>query len=167
MTVPDICALEDSSQGKMPTSAFKHHNIPALCCPLRKAFHSSSETFLHWTSGSKVKAQPGSFLGWTGMPLKLSFTGKMSVLTKVWDSGSRVEGSQNCNLQDFQEEYFKHYPSATAGIQKLFPLLLSFKYFFPATLIKATTFSAGLIRCPKMLRLASSLLHVGLSDPTT
>lgn len=130
MTVPDICALEDSSQGKMPTSAFKHHNIPALCCPLRKAFHSSSETFLHWTSGSKVKAQPGSFLGWTGMPLKLSFTGKMSVLTKVWDSGSRVEGSQNCNLQDFQEEYFKHYPSATAGIQKLFPLLLSFKYFF-------------------------------------
>lgn len=135
MTVPDICALEDSSQGKMPTSAFKHHNIPALCCPLRKAFHSSSETFLHWTSGSKVKAQPGSFLGWTGMPLKLSFTGKMSVLTKVWDSGSRVEGSQNCNLQDFQEEYFKHYPSATAGIQKLFP-------FSPSNIFSCNTYQS-------------------------
>lgn len=129
----------------MPTSAFKHHNIPALCCPLRKAFHSSNESSLHWTVGTKVKAQPGSFLGWAGMPLKLSFTGKKSVLTKVWDSGSRVEGSQNCNLQDFQE-YFEPYPSATAGIQKLSPLFLSFKYFFPITLTKATTFSAGIVR---------------------
>lgn len=85
----------------MITSVFKRHNIPALCSPLRKAFHSSNESFLHWTAGAKVKAQPGSFLGWTGMPLKLSFT-KKSVLTKVWESGSRVEGSQNCNLQIFK-----------------------------------------------------------------
>lgn len=94
----------------------------------------------------KSKHNLAVFLAEQGCHWSWASQEKSLLLTKVWDSGSRVEGSQNCNLQDFQEEYFEPYPSATAGIQKLPPLFLSFKYFFPITLIKATTFSAGIVR---------------------